>query len=64
MLLGFNLFVAGYVEPLLLLNNVVAQLDVTISLAVACASAPNNYIRPKILPIGNNFNEYFSYYFQ
>lgn len=39
---------AGYVEPMLLLNDVVARLDVTVSLAVACVSAPASYVRPKI----------------
>jgi len=43
---------AGYVEPILIMNDMIAQLDVLDSFGHVSASAPNAYIRPKLLSIG------------
>ncbi|KAK3090565.1 hypothetical protein FSP39_012731 [Pinctada imbricata] len=44
---------AGYMEPMLLLNDILAHLDVLVSFAVVSTSAPIAYIRPKLLPLGS-----------
>ena len=47
------LFTAGgYAEPIYRLGDLIAQIDVIISLAIASTNAPIPYIRPRIQPMG------------
>ena len=41
--------VVGYQDPLIVLNDVIAQIDVLTSFAVASVSAPTPYCKPRIL---------------
>lgn len=44
----------GYAEPVYRLGDLIAQIDVIISLAIASSNAPIPYIRPKIYPMGES----------
>ena len=48
---------AGYAEPLLELNLVIARLDVIVSFASASATAPISYVRPTITNRGECVGE-------
>ena len=48
----FSHISAGYSEPMLILSELVAQIDVLVSFASVAASAPTKYVRPKLLPKG------------
>jgi len=42
----------GYVEPLCLLSDIIARLDVLTSFAQVSADAPEPYVRPRLLAKG------------
>jgi len=42
----------GYVEPLSLLSDIIAKLDVLTSFAQVSADAPEPYVRPRLLAKG------------
>jgi len=44
--------VGGYAESLYRIGDLVSQLDVVISLAIASTNATLPYVRPKMLPKG------------
>jgi len=44
---------AGYVEPMCLLNDILAQLDVLVAFSVASSAAPIPYVRPTLKPRGD-----------
>ncbi|KAK2724093.1 hypothetical protein QYM36_002439, partial [Artemia franciscana] len=43
---------AGYFEPLMLLNDVIAEIDTLLSLATVALNAAIPWVRPSLLPIG------------
>ncbi|XP_074662537.1 DNA mismatch repair protein Msh2-like [Tubulanus polymorphus] len=43
---------AGYIEPMVSLNDIIAKLDVLVSFGHVAASAPLPYTRPKLLEMG------------
>lgn len=44
---------AGYCETMVILNELIAQLDVLVSFAVSATSAPVPFVRPSLLPKGS-----------
>ncbi|CAL1538378.1 unnamed protein product [Lymnaea stagnalis] len=43
---------AGYAEPMSLMSDILAQLDVLVAFSIASVSAPIPYVRPKLYPKG------------
>jgi DNA mismatch repair protein MSH2 len=43
---------AGYLEPTQTLNNLISELDIFVSFAEVARSAQNEYVRPKLHPLG------------
>jgi DNA mismatch repair ATPase MutS len=55
--MSFSMFIlllisAGYIEPMSIINDIIAKLDVLISFAHVATSAPIPYVRPKLFPKG------------
>jgi len=54
---------SGYVEPLCLLSDIIAKLDVLTSFAQVSADAPELYVRPRLLPRSLTDCNLFTYFF-